>query len=167
MNREDVLSLLRRIQNKEQYIEVRESIRDMDEAELFYSLFFVAVGDLYSTPAGWAAALLRELNPRPQISCEEAIRAMLGELDPSGTALPFYIFEQFGKTAVDDALRTIQSSRLTGREKADLGTVKYWTDIAANSDSAKSPNSQSALWNGAFGLAGLYSTLHKLVQRRS
>ena len=102
----------------------------MDEAELFYGLYFLAVQNEFQTPAGFAVGLLYHLNPACQISCEEAIRALLSEWNVSTSDLPFYLVKQFGKARMRDAINQIRVGPLTKDEKVLLNTVEYWVDLA-------------------------------------
>ena len=106
----------------------------MDEVELFYGLYFLAVQDEFQTPAGFAASLLRELKPVCPLSCKDALEVLVsGAWNVSTKALPFYLVEQFGKELIKDAIKQKRVGPLTKIEQAYLETVDYWVNLANDS----------------------------------
>lgn len=141
MNRDDVLPLLR--SNKAREIEPRvlNELRQMDETELFFGLYSIAVTGLSTQgkralPTCDAADLLLMLNPYCALSCQEAIKAMLTEWEVSLQEVPFYLHKQFGLDAIEDAIETLRSNALTSTEKKMMDAVRYWARIAENEASS-------------------------------
>ncbi len=132
MNRDDVLPLVRSTKDDEMYKQLREALRQMDEVELFHGLYWVAVETPYQTPSFpiyYAGNLLFDLNPTCQISCEEAVRAMLSPgWDISLEEVPWYLYKQFGIAPIHEAVERIRPEPLSNEERVRLDTVKYWAD---------------------------------------
>lgn len=75
----------------------RKELESSDASDLFWGLFPIAVDAQWNGPACLAADLLLEFEPTCQVTCEEAIRMMLTNWDPSIEEVPCYLVTQFGK----------------------------------------------------------------------
>ena len=109
---------------------LRERLQRLPHEQQFQVLFPIAVRSqcVGRFPVLDAARLLEELRPECPISCEDTVRALLLEWDPSIEEVPFYLAARFSAARVYQAIANLEPE-VTEKEKVRLDGVAYWIHI--------------------------------------
>jgi hypothetical protein len=111
------------------FLHLEAAAREMDPAELVAALLPVAVKSQVDGPAYFAARLLYELNPPCRISPDEAVRALVPGWDVSIEEVPWYLARQFGKPALEAAVRRLEAEATDHDTLLLMGAVRYWAGM--------------------------------------
>ncbi len=126
MKREDIRAALETALEQGQFKELIQTLRVVDQTELFYGLFPLAVLHQWNGPSYAAAFLLLELEPPCPLSCADAIRAMVPQWDVSIEEVPMYLMTQFGKVQMRQVIADLSGQAGSEDERTLLRVIGYW-----------------------------------------
>ena len=136
MNAEKLLTRenLSKVENYEQFFELRQAVFGLGSAKLFELLFPMALQYEIDGASSVAAMLLIEFDPKALRPCEQ----LLSEVSNSKWYLsdqfiPFYLVTQFGKwNLLSEIDKLLSSNTLASEPRIRIEGIKYWAEMPAS-----------------------------------
>jgi hypothetical protein len=128
---ERIVEILRTGKVQKDLPRVVAALRELDEDDLFETLFPLSVkNQTVGTPVAFAAYALDQLNPKCRLTVRQAVEALLPTWDISIQEVVYYLSKQFGTRSLLEALKE-RASDVDGNTAVRLETMAYWASVYA------------------------------------
>jgi hypothetical protein len=118
-------------ENWKSWRELRDALRQEDEAAVFHFLYPVAMGDTTNKYNYIARRLLLHLNPQCQLSCDDAIKCLWNGWNTNDGEVPFYLYKQFGLAEMYNAAKRVSDENLTQSQHGIIDILLIWSNLAS------------------------------------